>query len=135
MLSNHGDKNINKMKVYEEYKLNDIEFYKYNSREFTYCYSFNDGTFFANIELLKILYLYQSLPENIWDLENHLCQYFRNNDIDRWGMNKVLFDHLNIHGRNIMLINERREHLQNFFSELQLWNKDIEDYIVNLSGP
>lgn len=135
MLSDHGDKNINKMKVHEEFTSDNISFYKYNSREFTYCYSFNDGTFFANIELLKTLYLHQYLPGNIWDLENYLCEYFLRHDIERWGMNKVIFGHLNIHGRNIMLMHERRENLQKFFQGLQIWNKEIEDYILTLSGP
>jgi len=132
MLSNHGDKNVNKMKVYEEFYLNNIEFYKYNSKEFRYCYSFNDGTFLASIELLKILYFLPNLPENIWDLENSLCKYFLANNFDRWGMNKVIFGHLCIHGKNVMLINERKEELQKYFKDLEMWDTEIEDYILKL---
>lgn len=132
MLSNHGDKSVNKVPVHEELIIDNVEYYKYYSTEFNYCYSFNDGTYIASIKLLKKLFFLPNLASDIWQIESYLSQYFKQNKFIRWGMNKVMFGHLNIHGRNIMLEHERREELRKYFMDLNGWNPDIEEHILNL---
>lgn len=122
MLLNHGDKTINKVNTIEEIKIDDVEFYNYYTDTFNYCYSYNDGTHFITIEFLKSL-LTNINSNDVWDLENERNHLFKTNKYERWGMNKVMFDHLPVHGKNIMKIEERPLMLDYIFSGLKNLNK------------
>ena len=121
ILSNHGDKNINKINTIEEIKIDDVEFYNYHTNTFNYVYSYNDGTHFITIDFLKSLLL-RCKYSDVWSIENERNDIFKNNQFERWGMNKVLFSVLNVHGVNIIKVEERKTMIENIFNGIQ--NKD-----------
>ena len=130
IFGNEGDPTFNNMKPLEIYKndevnddINNIEFYNYNSKDFINhnIYSWNDGTYFANIDFLINIFNIKGLPENVWDLEHALKYIFDNNSINRWGTNKLFFKASNLHGRNINNKISIYENLQRFFGELDEW--------------
>jgi hypothetical protein len=129
MLSNHGDKNINKVETIEEIKIDDVEFYNYYTNTFNYCYSYNDGTHFINIDFLEKGLLKKCHSQDVWNLENERNGIFLNNKYHRWGMNKVMFTHLSVHGKNIMKIEERPLMIDYVFSGIKNIDKIKEDII------
>jgi hypothetical protein len=138
IFSNEGDPKFNSMKPLEIIKnevndsVNNVEFYNYNSKDFKNhnIYSWNDGTYFANIDFLINIFKIKGLPENVWDLEHALKYIFDNNNINRWGTNKLFFKASNIHGRNINKKISIYENLQRFFGELDDW-ESIKNIIKN----
>jgi len=111
---------------------NDLEFYNYNTKDFKQnnIYSWNDGTYFANIDFLINIFNIKGLPENVWDLEHSIKYIFDNNNLNRWGTNKLFFKASNLHGRNINKTLSSYENLQRFFGELDEW-ENIKNIINN----
>lgn len=130
ILLNHGDKNINKVNTIEEIKIDNVEFYNYRTNTFNYVYSYNDGTHFITIDFLKNLLLKCS-SSDVWNLENERNNLFKMNSYERWGMNKVMFNHLAIHGKNIMDRKNISNEIDSIFSGLQDWNK-TKEYILSI---
>ena len=113
---------------------NALEFYNYYTKEFKKhnIYSWNDGTYFGDINFLINIFNIKGLPENVWDLEHALKYIFDNekNNINRWGTNKLFFKASNIHGRNINNKISIHENLHRFFGELEDW-EEIQTLITN----
>ena len=111
---------------------NDIEFYNYNTKDFAKnnIYSWNDGTYFANVDFLINIFNTKNLPENVWDLEHALKYIFDNNSLNRIGTNKLFFKASNLHGRNINNKINSHDNLQTFFGELDDW-ENIKNIITN----
>jgi len=131
MLSNHGDKNINKINTIEEIKIDDVNFYNYRTNTFTYVYSYNDGTHFITTNFLEQLLLICNSAD-VWNLENERNQLFLINSFERWGMNKVMFNHLPIHGEHKMDRKDISNEIDYFFSGIKDWNKNKE-YIISIT--
>jgi hypothetical protein len=139
IFGNEGDPKFNNMKPLqiftnesENNSTNDIEFYNYNTKDFAKnnIYSWNDGTYFANVDFLINIFNTKNLPENVWDLEHALKYIFDNNNLNRIGTNKLFFKASNLHGRNINNKLNSHENLQNFFGELDDW-ENIKNIITN----
>jgi hypothetical protein len=130
ILLNHGDKNINKVNTIEEIKIDNVEFYNYRTNTFNYVYSYNDGTHFITIDFLENLLLKCS-SSDVWNLENERNNLFKMNSYERWGMNKVMFNHLSIHGKNIMDRKDISNEIDSIFSGIQDWNK-TKEYIMSI---
>jgi hypothetical protein len=128
--SNHGDKNINNVNTIEEIKIDDVEFYNYYTNTFDYVYSYNDGTHFITIEFLKNLLL-KCNSSDVWGLENERNAIFKNNHFQRWGMNKVMFNQLPIHGIHKMDEKDRSNEIDYFFSGKEDWNL-FKEYILSI---
>ena len=122
-------------------KINNVELYKYDSRDFKKCniYSWNDGTYIININLIeKLLDLIHknivNYPEvnsyrSVWFCELFLKQLFDNNKFYRYGTNKVLFKASNLFGRNVNKVMTQEENLFRFFGETNHWNSYIKNLI------
>jgi len=130
----------------DTFKINNVEFYKYDSRDFKKCniYAWNDGTYIININLIEKLFDLISKnivnhPElNYHDNISHrsvifcelfLKQLFDNNKFYRYGTNKVLFRASNLFGRNVNKKNSPEENLFRFFGETNCWNSHIKNLI------
>jgi hypothetical protein len=129
IFENEGNPKYNSLVPLEIIKKDNVEFYKYNSRYFQTqkIYSWNDGTYFADINFLIRLFDIDNLPTDVWQLELALKYIFDNNDLERWGINILFFKASNLHGRNINSSISPEENLARFFAELDDWPN-----IVNL---
>lgn len=115
----------------ETIKINNVEFYKYNSKDFkkNNIYSWNDGTYIINVNLIKKLLFIKNIPTNVWQIEMFLKFIFDNNKIYRYGTNKILFKASNLFGRNINTKISVEENLFRFFGETNHWNSHIKNLI------
>jgi len=77
-------------------------FHKYDSRDFKKddFYGYNDGIFIASIDMFIDILKTNGVPEDVWGVELWLKWLFDNYEHDRWGIEKVLFDSVYMHGRN-----------------------------------
>jgi len=138
IFENEGNPKYNNIKPLQIFKneidnsICDIEFYNYNTKDFAKnnIYSWNDGTYFANIDFLIKIFNIRNLPDNVWDLEHALKYIFDNNSLNRLGTNKLFFKASNLHGRNINNTISIYENLHRFFGELDVW-EDIKNIIKN----
>lgn len=112
-------------------KINNVEIYKYDSRDFkkSDIYSWNDGTYIININFIESLLFIQNIPSDVWQIEMLLKYIFDNNKIFRYGTNKVLFKASNLFGRNINNRISQEENLFRFFGETKYWNSHIKNLI------
>lgn len=92
-----------------------ILFHKYDSRDFKKddFYGYNDGICIASIDMFIDILEKDGVPDNVWDMEWWLKCFFDDNENDRWGMEKHVFDSAYMHGRNIS--NDKRESLLRTF--------------------
>jgi len=113
------------------FKINNVEFYKYDSRDFKKCnmYGWNDGTYIININMIEKLLSTRHMPEDVWRMELFLKQLFDNNRFYRYGTNKVLFKASNLYGRNVNKKKSPEENLFRFFGETNHWNSHIKNLI------
>lgn len=127
IFSNEGNPKFNNIKPLQIIENDTVEFYNYYTKEFKNhnIYSWNDGTYFGNIDFLINIFNIEGLPENVWDLEHTLKYIFDNdkNNISRWGTNKLFFKASNIHGRNINNKITVDDNLHRFFGELKVWEE------------
>ena len=93
-----------------------IKYYCYNSTEFqkTKVYSWNYGTYIANIDFLKNIFS-GPLPTDAWNIELTLKRIMDNNGFERWGTNLVIFKSSNLHGINLTEGMSMKENLARFF--------------------
>ena len=112
-------------------KVNNVELYKYDSRDFKKCniYAWNDGTYIININMIENLLFIKNIPTDVWQIEILLKNIFDNNKFYRYGTNKVLFKASNIFGRNVNKISSPEENLFRFFGETKRWNSNIKNLI------
>ena len=112
-------------------KINNVELYKYDSRDFKNynIYSWNDGTYIININFISELLSYKSIPTNVWQIEAFLKYIFDNNKLYRYGTNKILFKASNLFGKNVNKKNSPEENLFRFFGETNHWNSHIK-YLI-----
>jgi len=112
-------------------KVNNVELYKYDSRDFKKCniYAWNDGTYIININMIENLLFIKNIPTDVWQIEILLKNIFDNNKFYRYGTNKVLFKASNIFGRNVNKKSSPEENLFRFFGETKRWNSNIKNLI------
>jgi hypothetical protein len=124
IFSNEGDPKINRLPYYEKKTIDNVNYYKYNSMDFKKAkiYSWNDGTYIADIKLLQQMFFIKRLPENVWGLEMRFKYLFDRFRIYRWGIDKVIFGASNIYGKNINKGLSVEDNLKRFFGELDEWN-------------
>lgn len=65
-------------------------------------------------------------------MEGTSNSYYKHNTYNRWGFNKYAFNQLNIHGRNTMKKEERRQVINSRFSACDTWTDTTTDEIINL---
>lgn len=125
IFGNEGDKEYNHLKPKSEITIGNTAFYRYDSRDFkqTNIYAWNDGTYFAKINFLQSLFHISNLPQDVWRLELALKYILEQNEITRWGTNKLFFKASNLHGRNVNRKLTQEENLKRFFGELPEWEK------------
>ena len=126
------DENLPKTRLQPvEVKINnDINFYKYDSRDYKKInvYSWNDGVYIINLQLLEKLILNNNIPNDVWSMELYLKNLLDNNMIYRWGTQKVLFGVSNLYGRNITKNLSVHDNLFRYFGETNFW-EDIKKII------
>lgn len=122
IFSDEGNKNVNKLSPLKEIKLQNTEFYCYDTREFKKknIYSWNDGTYFIKLELMDKLFNC-NLSDNVWYIELQLKSLFDKYYFERWGTNKTYFKASNIHGKNVNRNLSTKDNLKRFFGELDEW--------------
>tara|TARA_Y100000590_G_scaffold369946_1_gene431504 strand:- start:1461 stop:2318 length:858 start_codon:yes stop_codon:yes gene_type:complete len=117
----------------DTFKINNVEFYKYDSRDFKkyseYIYAWNDGTYIININMIEKLLSTRHMPHDVWRMELFLKNILDNNQIYRYGTNKVLFKASNLYGRNVNKKISPEENLFRFFGETNCWNSHIKNLI------
>ncbi len=104
----------------EEVKIGRIKFYKYCTKDFkkyTNLYSWDDGTFIADIEFLLELYLNIGtyVSNSPWLTEYLIKQLMDKYKFARYGINEHLFDSALIHGRHTVASEYLSNHLFQFF--------------------
>lgn len=123
----------------ETIKINNVELYKYDSRDFKKCdiWGWNDGTYIININFIEQLLCKKNMPSDVWNIEGVLKNIFDNNKFYRYGTNKVLFKASNLFGRNICYYSQKlgrkispEENLFRFFGETEYWNSHIKNMII-----
>lgn len=124
-----GNQSVNKLMPLQTVIKDGIHFCAYNSTHFKKAniYSWNDGTYFCNINLLEKLFSFQ-LPEDVWRIELTLKHILDTNVIPRWGMDQLYFKASNLHGKNTNTKLSVKENLKRFFGELSEWD-DIQKMI------
>ena len=125
IFGNEGDKEHNHLNPKKEITIGNTEFYSYDSRDFkkSNIYAWNDGTYFGKIKFLQSLFHVPNLPQDVWRLELALKYILEQNEITRWGINKVYFKASSLHGRNVNKKLTQEENLKRFFGELSSWEK------------
>lgn len=115
----------------ETITVNNVEIYKYDSRDFQKCniYAWNDGTYFININLIEKLLHIHIMPDNVWGMEMLLKHIFDTNRIFRYDTNKLLFRASNLYGQNVDTRLSPEENLYRFFGETQHWDTTIKNII------
>ena len=106
----------------KEHKVGKIKFYKYLTSDFkkhTPRYSWNDGTFIADLEFLMKLYFHIGFyaKNSPWLTEYTIKQLMDNYKFTRYGINKHLFDTALIHGKHTVATEYLIDHLFQFFPE------------------
>ena len=132
IFGSEGDPIVNKLGFIDKITLTLINYYKYDSRDFkkSNIYSWNDGTYFGEIDFLIKLFDIDNLPEDVWNLEIYLKELFDSNKYYRWGIDKTLFKACNIHGRN-RNTSPLLDNLKRFFGDLDEWETRIKTDISN----
>lgn len=125
-----SDEGNNKIPRLDEYK---DSFFNFDSRFFQWAniYSWNDGTYFANVEYLYNLFInipgnVMNVGDDVWSIEMYLKRLFDNQYHERWGWRWCLFKAANIHGRNVNRSLTLKDNLLRFFP-----NEDIEEILKN----
>lgn len=112
-------------------KINNVEFYKYDSRDFKKCniYAWNDGTYIININIIEKMLFINNIPTDVWHIELLFNNIFSNNKFYRYGTNKILFKASNLFGRNVNTKISPEENLFRFFGETNYWDSHIKNLI------
>ena len=112
-------------------KINNVELYKYDSRDFKKCniYGWNDGTYIININFIEQLLYIENMPSDVWKIEILLKTMFDNNKFYRYGTNKIFFKASNLFGKNVNNNISQEENLFRFFGETNRWNSHIKNII------
>ena len=113
-------------------KVNNLELYKYNSKDFkkNNIYAWNDGTHIIDLNLINRLLNIDNMPDTVWQMEIFLKNIYDNNVFYRWGSNKILFKASNLFGKNVNKHMLPIDNLKRFFGETENW-KDIIRLIIN----
>lgn len=111
----------------EKISQHNVEIYKYLTTDFKKndIYSWNDGTYIINLDLINTLLNIENIPDNVWNMEIFLKNVYDNTTLYRWGCNKILFKASNLFGKNINKKNSVRENLYRFFGETTYWETII----------
>jgi len=112
-------------------KINNVEIYKYDTRDFKKCniYAWNDGTYIININIIEELLFIKNIPSDVWRIELLFKNIFDNMQFYRYGTNKVLFKASNLFGKNINKKVSPEKNLFRFFGETKYWNSHIKNMI------
>ena len=129
----YGDESIPKpnLKPIETIKVNNVEIYKYNSKDFKNynIMGWSDGIYIIDAYLISNLLNLDNIPNDVWRIEVFLMHIYNNNVFYRWGTNKILFRASNLFGRNINNRISQTENIGRFFNETPHW-KDIIQLII-----
>lgn len=123
-----GDEGLPKpwLVTHEKLNYNEIEVYKFDSRDYKKgdksIYSWNDGTYFINLNLINQLLHLPNIPSDVWHMELFLKYVLDNSLIYRWGTNQVIFKASNLFGRNVNRTLTVHDNLKRFFGETSDWD-------------
>ena len=129
---NESDPKVNGLMPVSTVKfMSGMNIYQYMTSDFkrTDIWSWNDGTYFSNVEYLHKLLSNVSIGEDVWRVEWELKKLWDNSlETTRWGVDVIFFSALNMHGRSVSRSSVEKK-LYNSFHRCKEW-KEIEKMAI-----